>query len=73
MKAPTILSSPHFYQSPDFLREKFEGISVPNADDHETRFYVEPTTGITVKHNRRVQVLYAFLIEIQVDQFIRNF
>ena len=61
MGTPMILSSPHFFQSPDFLRQKFDGISEANADDHETRFYIEPTTGVTVKHNRRLQVLFTQL------------
>ena len=54
--APVIMSSPHFYQNPDYLRTAFDGISPPNPDDHETRLYIEPTTGMSIKINKRIQV-----------------
>jgi hypothetical protein len=50
------MSSPHFYQNPDYLRTAFDGISPPNPDDHETRLYIEPTTGMSIKINKRIQV-----------------
>ena len=50
------MSSPHFYQNPKFLLDKFDGISPPNADLHETRLWIEPTTGMTIKLNKRIQV-----------------
>ena len=59
MGAPVIISGPHFYQNPDFLRLKFSGISEPKAEAHETRLYIEPTTGMTIKFYKRVQVLVA--------------
>ena len=56
MNAPVIMSSPHFYQNPDELRLKFDGISPPDAEKHETRLYIEPTTGMTIKLHKRIQV-----------------
>ena len=63
MNAPVIMSSPHFYQNPDILREEFDGMGAPNAEEHETRLYIEPTTGMTIKLHKRIQVrlVYAWL------------
>ena len=53
-----MISSPHFYQSPDKLREMFEGISDPNEDvgKYETYMNIEPYTGMVVSLHKRLQV-----------------
>jgi len=52
--APTFLSFPHFYLSPD-QQDKFEGLE-PDLAQHETYLNVEPNTGMTVKLHSRIQI-----------------
>ena len=54
--APVWMSSPHFFNSPDYLREDFEGISAPVGDEFETTLDVEPTSGIAVAIHKKIQV-----------------
>ena len=51
------MSSPHFFNSPDYIREDFEGIDEPSAELHETQIDVEPTSGVAISLHKKIQVM----------------
>lgn len=54
-RKPIILSTPHFYNGDDRLREAVVGLS-PSASAHDTNIDVEPMTGAVLRVRRRLQV-----------------
>ncbi len=54
--APTAMSAPYFYLSPDFLREDFEDFGDPVEDLHNTVVVVEPVSGSPLEILKRLQV-----------------
>ena len=64
--APVIMSSPHFlFADPVFLKD-VDGLN-PIADQHNTFLYVEPTTGVLMKANKRVQFNTKLFRDPRVD------
>ena len=54
--APVLITSPHFYNSPDYIRTDFEGITPPDHDLHATVIDVEPNSGLSIQIHKRIQV-----------------
>ena len=54
--APVWMTSPYFYQSPQFLRDDLEDFGDPVPELHETTLDIEPITGIAVSLHKRIQV-----------------
>ncbi|KAJ0182963.1 hypothetical protein K1T71_000939 [Dendrolimus kikuchii] len=52
---PIALSYPHFYQGEDILFSKVEGLS-PNKEKHETRFWIQPDTGLPLDVSSKFQI-----------------
>ncbi len=72
--APVLMSQPHFYQAdPFYLRQVSSGLS-PAKGRHETRFLVEPATGIPAKVLARFQVnLFLRKVkDIELFRFLRD-
>lgn len=57
--APIIISSPHFYLADEKYVNGVEGMH-PSKDQHETTIDVEPSTGVVVKAQKRLQVNITF-------------
>jgi hypothetical protein len=53
--APVVMSAPHFYNGHEELVDAIEGMN-PNKDLHDTIMMIEPTTGIVLSANKRIQV-----------------
>lgn len=51
---PIIQSSPHFLFCDERYVNDVVGIE-PNYEKHRTQLYVEPTTGVLMKANKRIQ------------------
>ena len=54
--APVFMSQPHFYQADSFYLSQVGSGLKPEKEKHETVFYLEPTTGVTVELYARFQV-----------------
>ena len=56
--APIFMSQPHFYQADPYLLSQFKRKDTlkPEANKHETAFFVEPKTGLSVDVKARFQV-----------------
>lgn len=54
-KKPIIVSTPHFYNGDDTLRDKVEGLE-PSQAEHDTYIDIEPMTGNVLRARRRLQV-----------------
>ncbi|XP_068621730.1 scavenger receptor class B member 1-like [Battus philenor] len=52
---PIALSYPHFYKGDDILFSKVEGLT-PNKEDHETRFWVQPDSGLPLDVSAKFQI-----------------
>ncbi|XP_028172674.1 lysosome membrane protein 2-like [Ostrinia furnacalis] len=52
---PIALSYPHFYKGEDVLFSKVEGLS-PNQEDHETRFWIQPESGLPLDVSSKFQI-----------------
>ncbi|XP_053622044.1 scavenger receptor class B member 1-like isoform X1 [Plodia interpunctella] len=52
---PIALSYPHFYKGDDILFSKVEGLT-PNREAHETRFWIEPTSGLPLDVSSKMQI-----------------
>ncbi|XP_076039562.1 lysosome membrane protein 2-like [Oratosquilla oratoria] len=55
MGAPIIMSTPHFYQGDDDERDKLIGLH-PSKAEHETILDVEPTSGVTMRAAKKIQI-----------------
>ena len=53
--APTAMSAPYFYLSPNFLREDFEDFGQPVEELHNTVIVVEPVSGSALEILKRLQ------------------
>lgn len=53
--APVVMSTPHFYQGDPEDAQQVDGLR-PRAEEHETYLDVEPTTGVTMRAAKRIQV-----------------
>lgn len=54
-KKPIVLSTPHFYNGDQTLREAVEGLA-PSAANHDTFIDVEPMSGAVLRVRRRLQL-----------------
>lgn len=54
-KKPIVLSTPHFYNGDDSLRNAVDGMA-PLASAHDTFIDIEPMTGAVLRVSRRLQV-----------------
>lgn len=54
-KAPVVLSTPHFYNGDQSLREAVDGLS-PSPSLHDTYIDIEPMTGAVLRVRRRIQI-----------------
>ena len=54
--APTVMSSPYFLHSPEYLRTDLMDYPEPNLALHETTLDMEPITGSTTNVYKRIQV-----------------
>ncbi|XP_013146636.1 PREDICTED: scavenger receptor class B member 1-like isoform X2 [Papilio polytes] len=52
---PIALSYPHFYKGDDILFSKVEGLT-PNKEDHETRFWIQPDSGLPLDVSSKFQI-----------------
>ncbi|XP_013176595.1 PREDICTED: scavenger receptor class B member 1-like isoform X1 [Papilio xuthus] len=52
---PIALSYPHFYKGDDVLFSKVEGLT-PNKEDHETRFWIQPDSGLPLDVSSKFQI-----------------
>ncbi|XP_073965150.1 scavenger receptor class B member 1-like [Choristoneura fumiferana] len=52
---PIALSYPHFYKGDDELFNKIEGLS-PNKELHETRFWIQPESGLPLDVSAKFQI-----------------
>ncbi|CAK1592881.1 unnamed protein product [Parnassius mnemosyne] len=52
---PIALSYPHFYKGDDILFGKVEGLT-PNKEQHETRFWVQPYSGLPLDVSTKFQI-----------------
>ncbi|XP_052748979.1 scavenger receptor class B member 1-like isoform X2 [Galleria mellonella] len=52
---PIALSYPHFYKGDDILFSKVEGLT-PNKEEHETSFWIEPTSGLPLEVSSKMQI-----------------
>ncbi|XP_048003958.1 scavenger receptor class B member 1-like isoform X1 [Leguminivora glycinivorella] len=52
---PIALSYPHFYKGDDVLFDKVEGLS-PNKELHETRFWIQPESGLPLDVSAKIQI-----------------
>ncbi|XP_050664665.1 scavenger receptor class B member 1-like isoform X2 [Leptidea sinapis] len=52
---PIALSYPHFYKGDDVLFNKIEGLT-PNQELHETRFWVQPESGLPLDVSAKFQI-----------------
>ncbi|XP_035788482.1 lysosome membrane protein 2-like [Anopheles albimanus] len=53
--APVYISNPHFFQSDTELLDAVEGLE-PNQEQHETFFKIQPTLGVPLEGQVRVQL-----------------
>ena len=53
--APVFLSQPHFLNADIRIGRRFSGLS-PIPENHDSFFYIEPTTGITADAQARFQL-----------------
>lgn len=60
------MSCPHFLYSEEKFVKEIDGVA-PNYSNHSTMIYVEPTTGILMKANKRIQ----FNTQLYRDQRIK--
>ncbi|KAG9510949.1 Lysosome membrane protein 2 [Fragariocoptes setiger] len=54
-RKPIVMSTPHFFNGDDNLRNVFEGLQ-PSHQEHDTYIDVEPITGYVLRAKRRLQV-----------------
>ena len=54
--APILMSQPHFYQADPFFARQVATALAPEKLKHETRFLVEPTSGVPTRLAARFQV-----------------
>ncbi|CAH2056127.1 unnamed protein product, partial [Iphiclides podalirius] len=52
---PIALSYPHFYKGDDVLFSKVEGLN-PNQEQHETRFWIQPDSGLPLDVSTKFQI-----------------
>ncbi|XP_047542483.1 scavenger receptor class B member 1-like isoform X1 [Vanessa atalanta] len=52
---PIALSYPHFYKGEDILFSKVEGLT-PNKEQHETRFWIQPDSGLPLDITSKFQI-----------------
>lgn len=52
---PIALSYPHFYKGDDILFSKVEGLT-PNKEDHETSFWIQPSSGLPLDISSKFQI-----------------
>ncbi|KAM3955586.1 scavenger receptor class B member 1 [Aphomia sociella] len=52
---PIALSYPHFYKGDDILFSKVDGLT-PNKEQHETRFWIEPASGLPLDVSTKMQI-----------------
>ena len=62
---PIIQSSPHFLFCDEKYLSQVEGLK-PDINKHRTQLYVEPTSGVLMKANKRIQ----FNTQLPLDQRI---
>ena len=66
------MSRPHFYQADDSYRQAFQYGLQPDADKHESKFWVEPESSIPVKVEMRLQ-LNILLRKVEgIDYLFKN-
>lgn len=53
--APVVMSTPHFYQGEPEDAAQVVGLD-PREDEHETYLDIEPTTGVTFRAAKRIQI-----------------
>ncbi|KAK3870639.1 hypothetical protein Pcinc_024147 [Petrolisthes cinctipes] len=53
--APVVMSTPHFYQGEPEDSKQVMGLN-PSEEEHETYLDIEPTTGVTFRAAKRIQV-----------------
>lgn len=53
--APVHMSSPHFFQSPEYLVNDLLDFPPPEGDKYETQLDIEPNTGIAISVHKRIQ------------------
>jgi len=71
-KSPAFVSRPHFYQADDSYRQAFQYGLRPDADKHESKFWVEPESSIPVKVEMRLQ-LNILLRKVEgIDYLFKN-
>ena len=58
--APVHMSSPYFYQSPEWLGTDLMNYSTPTKELHETYIDVEPISGAAIEVKKRIQVRACF-------------
>lgn len=66
--SPILLSFPHFYLGDDSVRTKVEGISPPNASEHEFFIDVQPDMGVSVRAKARLQINLAVSQVVDIKQ-----
>ncbi|XP_072948525.1 scavenger receptor class B member 1-like [Epargyreus clarus] len=52
---PIALSYPHFYKGDDILFSKVEGLR-PNQEEHETRMWIQPDSGLPLDVSAKIQI-----------------
>ncbi|CAL8070693.1 unnamed protein product [Calicophoron daubneyi] len=58
---PLYFSKPYFLDVDPSVKAKFDGIPDAHAETHDTSIHIEPTTGLVLEANKRIQ--FNFLLE----------
>ena len=71
-KSPAFVSRPHFYQADDSYGKAFQYGIRPDADKHESKFWVEPESSIPVKVEIRLQLNILLRKVENIDYLFKN-
>ena len=70
--SPVFVSRPHFHRADQFYRDQFQYGIQPREEEHDSLFWVEPTSSIPMKVEMRLQ-LNVFIRKVEgIDHVFKN-